>query len=985
MRSTGLPKSRRREVARPPLTLGAATKAAQIRYRRCILVFVVLLVIVAGAALAHAETGYEAWLRYAPLENSAQQKYTSLPASVVVLGKSEVLTSAHDELVRGIQGMLGRRLRVDRQIREPAIVLGTFTALSNVAPAVTVKRQLQAGVPGTHAFRVLGWETGVPGTHAFRVLGWETGVPGTHAFRVLGWETDGFWLVARRVSGFRCLLVASNTDRGVLYGTFALLRKIALGEDVTRIDEIQEPHAPVRWVNEWNNLEGTIERGYAGHSIFFAGGAVRDDLTRVGDYGRLLASLGINGCAINNVNADPRVLTADFLPQLARVAAAFRPWGVRLALSVNFGSPKRIGGLDTFDPLDPRVAEWWKRKADEIYSAVPDFAGFVVKADSEGQVGPSTYQRTHADAANVIARALQPHGGLLFYRGFVYERRYDPANPRNERAKAAYDNFHGLDGKFDGNVIIQIKNGPIDFQVREPASPLIGGLEKTNEAIELQITQEYTGQQRHLCYLAPMWKEVLDFDMQVENPPQRHGGTEKIGPSEQGSGFPMTRSPDGPITRFSVSPCLRSRCGRPAPVKDLAAGKLFLRPIGGFVGVSNVGLDQTWLGHPLAMANLYAFGRLAWNPDLSSTQIVDEWTIQTFGSDPLVRQTIVDMQLGSWRTFEDYSMSLGAGSMTNIADGNHYGPGIPGAPPSQGRIGSTSVTLSTSSTPSNSSSSSASTSAPAAIGRDRSVATGTGYAGQYPQAVARVYESVDTTPDELLLFFHRVPYTYVLHSGKTVIQHIYDSHYEGAERVQGYVEQWISLKGRIDNERYAAVLARLEYQAGHARVWRDAICNWFLRLSGIADAKGRVGHHPDRLEAEDMELHGYVPLDVAPPETASGGKAIECLPPAQSCETIFHFQQNPGWYDLDVQYFDQNNGASKFRIFVGKQLVDEWVADDLLPNAKVGGDTSVRRRISGLVLRPGDEIRIEGIPDGGEHAVIDYVELRPRIPLGAIQ
>ena len=898
MRSTGLPKSRCRDVARPPLSLDAAKKVAQIRYGRCIPVFAVLFLVAGGPGFLRAETGYEAWLRYAPLQNSAQQKYTSLPASVVVLGKSEVLNSAHDELVRGIRGMLGRRLRVDSQVREPAIVLGTLTALSNLAPALRAKRQLQTG-----------------------------------------WETDGFWLVTRRVNGFRCLVVASNADRGVLYGAFALLRKIALSEDVIGIDEIQVPYAPIRWANEWNNLDGTIERGYAGPSIFFAGGAVRDDLTRVGDYGRLLASLGINGCAINNVNADPRVLTPEFVPQLARVAAAFRPWGVRLALSVNFGSPKRIGGLDTFDPLDARVADWWKRKADEIYSAIPDFAGFVVKADSEGQVGPSTYQRTHADAANMIARALKPHGGLAFYRGFVYERRYDPSNPRNERAKAAYDNFHGLDGKFDDNVVIQIKNGPIDFQVREPVSPLFGGLAKTNEAIELQITQEYTGQQRHLCYLAPMWKEVLDFDMHVSRAPS------------------STAQPEAASSH----------------VKDLVAGKFFHRPTGGFVGVSNVGSDQTWLGHPLAMANLYAFGRLAWNPDLSSAQIVNEWTIQTFGSDPLVRRTIVDMQLGSWRTFEDYSMSLGGGSMTNIADGDHYGPGIPVVPLSQGQIGSRSVTLSTSSAPST-----ASRSVPAAIGRDRSVATGTGYAGQYAQAVANLYESADTTPDDLLLFFHRVPYTYVLHSGKTVIQHIYDSHYEGAEHAQKYVEQWKSLKGGIDDQRYAAVLTRLEYQAGHARVWRDAICKWFLRVSGIPDAKGRVGHYPDRLEAESLELHGYVLLDVTPAETASGGKAIECPPPAQSCEAVFHFLQSPGWYDLDVQYFDQNNGASKFRIFVGQQLVDEWVADDLLPNSKVGGDTSVRRRITGLALRPGDAIRIEGIPDGNEHAVIDYIAIRPR-------
>jgi alpha-glucuronidase len=229
----------------------------------------------------------------------------------------------------------------------------------------------------------------------------------------------------------------------------------------------------------------------------------------------LLASVGVNGCAVTNVNADPRLLTSGFIAELARLAAAFRPWGVRMAISVDFGSPKEIGGLDTFDPLDARVMAWWKQKVDEVYAAIPDLGGFVLKADSEGRVGPSAYGRTHADAANVIARVLKPHGGLLFYRGFVYDHHMDWRNPKNDRARAAYDNFHALDGKFDDNVIVQIKYGPIDFQVREPVSPLFGALPRTNEAMELQVTQEYTGQQRHLCYLAPMWKELLDFDLQA--------------------------------------------------------------------------------------------------------------------------------------------------------------------------------------------------------------------------------------------------------------------------------------------------------------------------------------------------------------------------------------------------------------------------------------------------------------------------------------
>jgi alpha-glucuronidase len=296
--------------------------------------------------------------------------------------------------------------------------------------------------------------------------------------------------------------------------------------------------------------------------------------------------------------------------------------------------------------------------------------------------------------------------------------------------------------------------------------------------------------------------------------------------------------------------------------------------------------------------------------------------------------------------------------MTNILDGNHYGPGIPILPASPDQNHRTGD-------------------APPAIGRDRSVATGSGYAGQYPPEVARLYESPAATPENLLLFFHRVPYTYVLHAGETVVQHIYDSHYAGAERAQQYVRQWKSLRGRIDEERYQAVLARLEYQAGHAIVWRDAICAWFWQMSGIADAKGRVGHDRDRVEAESLHLEGYLPLDVVPPQTASAGRAIECPPPLKSCAAVFHFQGRPGCYDMGIQYFDQNNGASRLRVLVGNQVVDEWTADDALPNTKVGGDTSTRRGIRGLALRPGDEIRIEGFPDGGEHAAIDYIELHP--------
>ncbi len=796
--------------------------------------------------LLAAETGHDAWLRYKPVRDP---QYSALPAVVVAAGNSPVIASAREELIRGVRGMLGRTLRIEAAApREGAIVL--------------------------------------------------TRVSGSNL------KEDGYWIRRERSN----IVIQAANDRGVLYGVFALLRKIGLHQPIA--DERSEPYAPVRWVNQWDNLDGSIERGYGGRSIFFDRNNVREDLGPVRDYVRLLASLGINGCAINNVNANRRAISTEFLPQVARVAEVLRRWGVRTALSIDFSSPKSTGSLDTFDPLDPRVAAWWKDKVDEIYRAVPDLAGFVLKADSEGRLGPSAYQRTHADAANVIARALKPHGGLIFYRGFVYDHRMDWRNLKNDRARAAYDNFINLDGKFDDNVVIQIKHGPIDFQVREPASPLFGALEKTNQAVELQITQEYFGQGRHLVFLVPMWKEALDFDMHA-----RGAGT---------------------------------------PVKALVAGRVFNRPSGGFVGVANVGLDANWLGHHLSQANLYGFGRLAWNPNLTSEQIADEWTRLTFSHDPLVVKTVAAMQLASWRNYENYTGPLGAQTLTDIT-GNHYGPAVEASE----RNGWGQWHRADEK----------------GIGMNRTVATGTGFIGQYRPAVAKIYESIETCPDELLLFMHHVPYTHVLHSGKTVIQHIYDTHYEGAEAAAGYVRQWKSLEGRIDEPRYLEVLARLEYQAGHAQVWRDSVNSWFLKTSGIPDRTGRAGRFPGRYEAEAMQLKGYAVTAVKPWETASGSQAVACAEP--ECSASLTFDGKPGWYDVSLRYFDQIDGVSRFRLFVNAQLIDEWIADDRIPTRKMDGHSSTRRLVRGIALRKGDVIRVEGVPDGGERAGLDYIEITP--------
>jgi alpha-glucuronidase len=710
-----------------------------------------------------------------------------------------------------------------------------------------------------------------------------------------GLKPDGYSL--KTVDGK--IVITGSTDRGVLYGAFALLRKVALGDSIANLDQREEPRVPVRWVNHWDNLDGSIERGYGGRSIFWDNGVSRADLTRVNDYGRMLASLGINGASINNVNVNPRILARDFLPEIVRIANALRPWGVRTVLSVDFGSPQKVGGLDTFDPLDPKVIAWWKAKTDEIYRAVPDLGGFIIKADSEGRVGPSAYGRTHADAANVIARALKPHGGLIFYRGFVYDNKMDWRNLKNDRARAADDSFRALDGKFDENVVIQIKNGPIDFQVREPASPLFGTLAKTKLAIELQITQEYMGQARHTVFLVPMWKEALDFDLRAGN--------------------------------------------RATPVKSR---------VNAVVGVSNAGLDETWFGNHMSQANLYGFGRLVWNPDLSARQIADEWTRLTFGNDPKVVQTVLDMQLTSWRTYENYTGPLGLQTLTDIV-GNHYGVAVEASE----RNGWGQWHRADEN----------------GVGMDRTVATGTGFIGQYAPAVARLYESLTACPDDLLLFMHHVPYTHVLHSGKTVIQYLYDSHYAGAEAVEGYVRDWRKLKGLVDERRYQEVLAQLEYQAGQAEVWRDAVSNWFLRASGIPDVQGRVGKYPGRMEAESARLEGYITIDVTPWEGASGGKAVECA--AARCATIFTYSGAPGVFQIRVRYFDQNTGVARFRALVGNRVIDEWAAADRVPTRRVDSSSSALRVIKGIALKPNDEIRIEGTPDGGETAALDYIEV----------
>jgi alpha-glucuronidase len=823
----------------------------------------------AGAVAARAQTADQAWLH--------QPSHAVFFGRVTALGSGPIEQSAAQELTRSLSrgNVTGPPPTGGRHLTDRTIV-GTAQEVRKAYPDVPVPVDL---------------------------------------------EPEGYWIYWNRSYESSLLVIAGGDERGALYGVFALLHlpyTAEMGKLKIEYPLRGRPAMPIRWTDEWDNANGTIERGYGGPSIFFEGGKVRDDLSAVGEYARLLASVGINGCNVNNVNGASLFLTSDWIRGLARIADAMRPWGVRLAISVDIASPQKIGGLKTFDPLDPAVQAWWTAKVDEIYAQIPDLAGFTVKADSEGQAGPASYGRSPADAANLLAHALAPHGAVVLYRAFVYNNHLDSNDLKADRARAAYDIFHPLDGKFAANVIVQIKYGPIDFQAREPVSPLFAGLEKTNSAMELQITQEYTGQQRHLVYLAPLWKQMLDFDLHAEN--------------------------------------------RSTPVKEIIAGKSFKRPLGGMIGVSCVGRDG-WLGSPLAMANLYAFGRLAWDPNLPAEQIAEEWTRQTIGVDEQVVATVTKMLMQSWPAYEHYTGPLGTQTLTDIT-GSHYGPNIE----SSERNGWGQWHRDDAK----------------GIGMDRSVATGTGFAGQYPPEAAKMYESPATTPDNLLLFFHHVPYTWKLHSGETVIQYFYDSHYQGADEAAQLVAEWKTLKAMVDPGLYDDELARLEFQAGHAIVWRDAIVQYFLKESGIPDAKGRAGHYPGRLEAEDSRLSGYKVIDVTPWEDASGGKAVTCDAGSapKGCSAEWTYTGNAGRFDIAVQYFDLQGGVAHFALNVNGKAIATWAADAKLPSRRPNGDNSTRFTARGLEgrgiqLKPGDVLRVDGAPDASDPAALDYIEIVP--------
>ncbi len=572
--------------------------------------------------------------------------------------------------------------------------------------------------------------------------------------------------------------VSASSEPGLLYGSFALLRNLQVQKvmdyDNWNYTEEKEPSNPIRMLNHWDNMDGSIERGYSGRSFFFKEDELLvDERTRA--YARMVASLGINGVAINNVNvkgAATALISDRYYAKLRRMSELFASYGVKLFLSINFAASMELGNLDTADPCDNRVNKWWTKKAKEIWENIPLLGGLLVKADSEGRPGPFTYGRTHADGANMLADAVRPYGGLIIWRCFVYNCEQDWRDTGTDRARAGFDNFTPLDGMFAGNVILQIKNGPMDFQVREPVSPLFGGLKKTNMMLEVQVAQEYTGQQRHVCYLLPWFKKILDFNTYCNE-------------------------------RYKT-------------VADIVSGRTYLSRNCGMAAVANTGNDPNWTGHDLAAANLYGFGRLAFDTGLAPEDIAEEWILQTFGYNDKIRETVFNILMASWTTYEKYTSPLGIGWM--VKSGSHYGPDVDGY--EYDRWGTYHKADHK------------------GIGVDRTK-KGTGYCSQYNEPLASLYADRKTCPEELLLFFHRVEYDYVLSSGKTVLQHIYDTHFEGAEEAGQFPEMWRKLKGLVDEDVYQRTLDRFIHQKDHAKEWCDVINSYFYRKTLIPDQYGR--------------------------------------------------------------------------------------------------------------------------------------------------
>lgn len=681
-------------------------------YVRFVLCFVVVIHLLLGG-VARADDGYRLWLRYDPLPTEKANAYQTRVTAVVAPGDSPTQTATRQELATGCSGLLGHDIpTADSVSRDGAIVVGT-----------PKNNPLIAGLKFNAQLAALG--------------------------------PDGFLIRSVKVGNRTATVIASDSEVGALYGAFHFLRLLQTLQPIDKLDLSQKPRLRLRVLNHWDNLNGTIERGYGGRSLWDWKALPGTVAPRLRDYARANASIGINGSVLNNVNASADSLTEPYLQKTAAIANALRPYGMRVYLTARFDAPIKLSGLKTADPLDPDVVAWWKAKADEIYKLIPDFGGFLVKANSEGQPGPLTYKRTHADGANMLAKALAPHNGIVMWRAFVYA-----AEPDSDRIGQAYDALKPFDGQFDPNVLLQVKNGPLDFMPREPFHPLFGAMPKTQLMPEVQITQEYLGHSNHVAFLASTWREFLGSDTQAKGP-----------------GSTIAKVIDGTQTGQKLT---------------------------GIAGVANTGLNRNWTGHDLAQANWYAFGRLAWNPDLSSQQIAGEWSEMTFTHNPQAIQSLTRLLLESREAVVDYMMPLG---LAHIMDGAHYGP-------QPWRDASTYFHHADAQ----------------GLGFDRT-STGSNKVSQYQGRTRDEFADLSRCPDEYLLWFHHVPWDYKMRSGKTLWDELCLHYQSGVNWTRKARADWNALSTDIDPQRHAAVAAKLATQEREAIWWRDACLLYFQTFS----------------------------------------------------------------------------------------------------------------------------------------------------------
>ena len=713
-----------------------------------------------------AEDGYNLWLRYVPVEHAWLSRYRTSATELVGQELSPTLRAARAELVRGLTGLLG--------------------AAPQAATDATQDGAIIFGTPQSSAL--------------VKSLSLELEPAGT----------DGYLIRTVTVHGHRATVIAANTDTGVLYGVFGFLRLLQTRQPVDHLEIAASPKIQRRLLDHWDNLNGTIERGYAGDSLWKWESLPEHLSQRYTDYARACASIGINGSVLNNVNATPYILTPLYLQKVAALAGVLRAYGIRVYLSVPFSAPVTLGKLRSADPLDPRVQAWWRAKVAAIYREIPDFGGFLMKANSEGQPGPEDYGRTQAQGADLLAQALAPHGGIVMWRAFVYTT----GSHSEDRARQAYDTFKPLDGKFADNVLVQVKNGPIDFQPREPFHPLFGAMPRTNLMLELQVTKEYLGQRTSIVYLGPLFEEALRDDTWA-----------------RGAGSTVARVIDG---------------------------SLYGERLTAIAGVANTGSDRNWSGSIFNQANWYAFGRLAWDPNLSARTIATEWVRMTFTSDRRFVAPVVAMMMGSREAAVDYMTPLGLASQ--MAAGTHFGPG-PWVAPTKGM-------------PPDWSSTYYSRADAQGIGFDRT-ATGSNAIAQYSPHVAAQLASLATCPQNVLLWFHHVSWDYRLRSGQTLWDSLVLHYDRGVDQVKQARKTWSMLSAYVDPQRYRLTADFLAIQEKDAQWWRDASIAYFQSISrrplpaGAAPPPDTLAHYEafciPYVEGSPGSSPGCAPADVTVP------------------------------------------------------------------------------------------------------------------------